>query len=82
MNNKELVELLKYSSPNSILVVDWKNKLLELHCPFKIKVKQDIGSLKKGATKEVTKVKLATNYKIVFIVKNEPYFYHYFDILI
>lgn len=82
MKNKELVELLKYSSPNSILVVDWRNKLLELYCPFRVKVKQDIGDLNKGIIKEVTSVKLATNLKTVFIIDCKAYYFNYFDILV
>ena len=48
MKTTELVELLRYSSPHSILVVTYKGKLLELNTPFYVFVKHDIGILKKG----------------------------------
>lgn len=82
MNNRELGELLKYSSPYSILVVTYQKKLIELYCPFKVKIKQDIGDLKIGGIVEVRMVKLATNLKTVFIIENKAYYYYYFDILI
>lgn len=82
MNNRELVELLKYSSPNSILVVTWRNKLVELYCPFTVYVKQDIGSLIKTQIVNVASVKLATNLKTVFIIEGKAYYFFYFDILV
>ncbi len=82
MNDKDLVELLKYSSPYTILVVTWENKLLELHCPFKVFVKQDIGGLKVGENASVTMVKLSTNLITVFVIDDKAYFFYYFDIMI
>ena len=82
MNDKDLVELLKYSSPYTILVVTWENKLLELHCPFKILVKQNIGGLKVGENASVTMVKLSTNLITVFVIDDKAYFFYYFDIMI
>ena len=38
MDGNALAFLLKYSSPYSILVVTYENKLIELKCPFKVKV--------------------------------------------
>lgn len=81
MNDKDLVELLKYSSPYSILVVTWENKLLELHCPFKVLIKQDIGQLNVGDKASVTMVKLSTNLITVFVINDMAYFFYYFDIL-
>ena len=82
MKNRELAELLKYSSPNNILVIDWTNRLIELYCPFKVQIKQDVGDLKQGELEVVSLVKLATNFKTVFIIDNKAYFYFHFDILV
>ena len=82
MKNRELAELLKYSSPNSILVVTWRNKLIELKTPFQVQLIQDIGELKKDELAIVSLVKLATNMKTVFIIENKAYFYYYFKIVI
>ena len=82
MNQKDLVELLKYSSPYSILVVTYKNELVELFCPFTVYVKQDIGELKEGENASVTMVKLSTNLKTVFVIEEKAYYYFYFEILI
>ena len=82
MNQKYLVELLKYSSPFSILVVTYKNELIELFCPFTVYIKQDIGELLKGDKASVSLVKLSTNLKTVFIIEDKAYYYFYFDIMI
>ena len=82
MDQKDLVELLKYSSPYSILVVTFRNDLVELFCPFTVYVKQDIGELREGENASVSLVKLSTNLKTVFVIQDKAYYYFYFDILI
>ena len=82
MTKKELVELLKYSSPKEIYVITWNNILKRLFCPFRVKVLQDIGALKKGQTVLVQEVKVTLELKTVYIINNEAYYYHHFDILI
>lgn len=82
MKKKELIELLKYSSPESIWVVNYQNKLRELKCPFRVRAKYKIGRLEMGDVYFVTYVKLATNLKVVFMVDGLPYFYYHFEILI
>jgi len=69
VKKQELIQLLKYSSPTSIWVVSYKNELQELKCPFKVIAIKDIGDLKQGKTYSVTYIKLATNLKVVFMVK-------------
>lgn len=81
MDNKIFAFLLKYSSPYSILIVTESNKLVELKCPFKVKVIKIVGVLKLSEIKIVAKVKIASNLKLVYIVDELPYFYYYFDIL-
>ncbi|TRX02022.1 hypothetical protein [Flavobacterium gawalongense] len=82
MTKKELVELLKYSSPKEIYVITWNNILKRLFCPFRVKVLQDIGALKKGQTVLVQEVKVTFKLKTVYIINNEAYYYHHFDILV
>ncbi|HRL70236.1 MAG TPA: hypothetical protein PLT79_00890 [Flavobacterium sp.] len=81
MTKKELVELLKYSSPKEIYVITWNNILKRLFCPFRVKVLQDIGALKKGQTVLVQEIKVTLELKTVYIINNEAYYYHHFDIL-
>ena len=78
MNNKDLVELLKYSNSKSILIVTHEGKLRELKCPFKIKVIKDIGVLKKGDVELVESVKITIKIITVYIIKDKAYFYYYF----
>jgi len=82
MNEKQMGELLKYSSPYSILVVTYHNKIMELKCPFRVILKNDVGALKKGNVVKVNLVKLSTSLKTVFIIREEAYYYHWFNILI
>ena len=82
MTKKELAELLKYSSPREIYVITWNNVLKRLFCPFRVKVLQDIGTLKKGQIVLVQEIKITLELKTVFIIKNEAFYYYHFDILV
>lgn len=81
MNEKELAELLKYSSPKELWIVTYNNQLEILICPFKVLVLTDIGTLKKGQIVWVENVKITLELKTVYIVKGVAYYYHYFDII-
>jgi hypothetical protein len=82
MKKNEMAELLKYASPYSILVVTYRNKIIELKVPFRVQIKNDVGNLIKGKIEEVELVKLSTNLKTVFVIKGDAYYYHWFNILI
>lgn len=82
MTKKELAELLKYSSPREIYVITWNNVLKRLFCPFRVKVLQDIGTLKKGQIVLVQEIKVTLELKTVFIIKNEAFYYYHFDIIV
>jgi hypothetical protein len=82
MTRSQLYELLKYSSPKEIYVITWNNILKRLFCPFRVKVLQDIGCLKKGQTVLVQEVKVTLELKTVYIINNEAYYHHHFDILV
>jgi len=82
MNAKEYWFLLRYSSSNSILVVTFDNKLIELECPFRVSVIKSVNKMMVKQIKEVTQVKLSTNGKIVYIIDDEPYYYNHFTIVI
>jgi hypothetical protein len=82
MNANEYGFLLRYSSSNSILVVTFDDRLIELACPFKVEVIKSINNMMKSQIKEVTQVKLSTNGKIVYIINDEPYYYSLFTILL
>ena len=82
MTKKELVELLKYSSPKEIYVITWNNILKRLFCPFEVEVVQDIGTLKKGQIVYVDEIKVTIELKTVFIIDTKAYYYYHFEILI
>ena len=82
MNKKQLAELLKYSHPKEIYVVDWRNKLLLIRCPFKASVKENIGHLKAKEVVLVDEIKVTLELITVFVVKKKAYFYYHFEILV
>jgi len=81
MNKNELEELLKHFSPNSILIVNSYGRLLELFIPFYVKVKYDIGELKKDDLVKVEGLKLASNGERVYVIMSEAYYPKHFEVL-
>lgn len=80
MSNKDLIELLKYCSPDIIYVVNSRNRIIELHTPFRLKVLQDIGSLKKWQIVSCTSLKITQTGRIVFHIGGKNYHTRYFDV--
>ncbi len=77
-----MAELLKYSSPREIYVITYNNLLKRLFCPFRVKVLQDIGALKRGQIVLVNEVKVTLELKTVFMINGQAYYYYHFDILV
>ena len=81
MNERQLAELLKYSSPNELYIVTWNNLLKLLFTPFKVIVMDDLEKLAKGRVVWVEEVKVTKELKTVYIIKGKAYYYHHFEIL-
>lgn len=81
MNDKELAEFLKYISPFEIYVVNRENELECLKCPFKVKVKYNIGVLVKDEIVLVDKVKITKNLISVYVIRNQSYYCYHFVII-
>ncbi len=81
MDREQLQELLKYSNPKELYVVTWNNLLKQLFCPFRVVVLSDIGELKKDTMVQVEEVKVTLELKTVYLIKENYYYYHHFDIL-
>jgi hypothetical protein len=77
-----MAELLKYSSPREIYVITYNNILKRLFCPFRVKVLQDIGALKRGHIVFVYEVKVTLELKTVFMINGQAYYYYHFDIIV
>jgi hypothetical protein len=82
MNKNKLAEMLKYSSPNIIYVITWNNILKQVFCPFKVRVKNDIGELFRNQIAWVEEVKVTQELKTVYIINGHAYYYYHFDIII
>ena len=81
MNEKQLAEILRYSSPNELYIVTWNNLLKLLITPFMVFVINDVGTLKKGELVLVSEVRITMDLKTVYIIKGRAYYYYHFEIL-
>ena len=81
MNEKQLAEILRYSSPNELYIVTWNNLLKLLITPFKALVINDVGALKKGELVWVSEVKITMELRTVYIIKGKAYYYDHFEIM-
>ena len=77
-----LQELLKWVNSDSILVIDKKDLLRRIYCPFKAICLVDFPAIKKGEAVSVDAVKLTVEIKEVFIVKGIAYYIIYFKIIL
>ena len=82
MTKKDLAELLKYSSPKELWVITWNDILKRIFCPFKVRVLQDVGLLKRGQIVLVSEVKITLELKTVYVIDKEAYYYYHFEILV
>lgn len=82
MNKNQLAEMLKYSSSNVIYVITWNNILKKVFCPFKVRVKNDIGELFRNQIAWVEAVKVTHELKTIYIINGDAYYYYHFDIII
>lgn len=81
MNDKELAEFLKYISPFEIYIVNRENELECLKCPFKVKIKYNIGVLVKDEIVLVDKVKITKDLISVYVIRNQSYYCYHFVII-
>lgn len=82
MNKNQLAEMLAYSSPEIIYVVTWNNILKKVFCPFKVRVKNDIGELFRNQIALVEAVKVTQELTTVYIINGNAYYYYHFEIII
>jgi len=81
MDEEQLVELLRYSSPKELYIIAWNDLLKVLFCPFKVEVLCSVGHLKKGKIVWVEEVKITRELVTVYVICAEAYYYYYFDIV-
>jgi hypothetical protein len=81
MTDEEIAKVLKYSSPNTILIVSKTSKLVELNCPFRVQVITPIGLYSTGQVLTVSLVKVTKDLITVYIISGLAYHYFHFDIM-
>ena len=82
MKDKELAELLKYSSPKELYIVTWNNLVILLQCPFKVVVINSIGELRLEDIVWVEEVKITAELITVYLICEKAYYYYHFDFII
>ena len=82
MTRSQLYDQLKYCSPKELYIITHYGVLIKLFCPIKVQVINDIGILKKKQIVFVDEIKVTLELKTVFIIDNQPFFYHHFNILV
>jgi hypothetical protein len=82
MNEKEIAELLKYSSPKGLYIMTIDDVLIKLICPFKVVVMVSVGELISGKIAIVEKVKITYQLITVFEINEKLYYYYYFDFVL
>lgn len=80
MNKQQLAEILKYSHPKELYIVDWENKLVVLKCPFKVMAKDNVGLIKRNEIVEVDEIKVTMKLITVYVIEGQAYFYYHFEI--
>tara|TARA_R110000851_G_C13101390_1_gene568466 strand:- start:8559 stop:8804 length:246 start_codon:yes stop_codon:yes gene_type:complete len=81
MDYEKLSEILRFSTPKSLLIVTWNNLLKELFCPFEVKVLKAVDNLKEGDRLWVQEIKVTAELKTVYIINDTAYYYYHFDIM-
>lgn len=80
-NKKYILELFKYVSQESILIINNSGHLERIYCPFYVEVLVDIYTLKKGAVKAVNAVRMSVVLVDVYIIESKAYYHFNFIIL-
>lgn len=80
MDYEKLSEILRFSTPKSLLIVNYNNLLKELFCPFFVVAMSSIGKLEEGETYSVEEIRVTKKLKTVYIILGDAYYYNHFEI--
>jgi hypothetical protein len=72
---------ISYGSKNSILLVNALGRIRELYTPFRVKVNEDVESLKKGTYVYVEEVASTQDGKLMYITDTGAYLHSSFRIV-
>lgn len=72
---------ISYGSKNSILLVNALGRIRELYTPFRVKVNEDVESLKKGTYIYVEEVACSQDGKLMYITDTGAYLHSSFRIV-
>jgi hypothetical protein len=70
-----------YGSKNSILLINALGRIRELYTPFRVKVNEDVESLRKGAYVYVEEVACNEDGKLIYITETGAYLHSSFRIV-
>jgi hypothetical protein len=78
MNQKNIDDINKYTSPNYCLFVGANGKLVKIKTPFKVKCIRKVSSFLVGDVLQVMQVKSSFELKTIYIIGNKPYHHSFF----
>jgi hypothetical protein len=81
-NEQYLKELLKWVSPDSLLVIDKLGALRRIYTPFKAICLVTFPDIRQGEKVSVDAIKLTVEIKEVFMVKGTAYYIIFFNIIL
>ena len=73
---------VQYRDSTSILIVNGKGIIGELHTPFEVQCIEDIGRYKKGVFVYVEEVAAGERNQIIYFIGEGAYFHKHFRILL
>mgnify|MGYP006865015478 CR=1 FL=1 len=79
--SREVEEIIRYLSDNSILVIT-SQKLIRIYCPFNVKPLADFSSLKITGVYSVIRVTIIRDLQTVYIINEIAYNAKYFLLVI
>jgi hypothetical protein len=78
---KYIEEIFRYCRTDSFMVINERNQLEELACPFAVVTIRPVGEFHKGAICIVSEIKMDLNLLDVYIIRNKAYYYFNFKLV-
>ena len=78
---KYIEEIFKYCRTDSLMVINERDHLEEILCPFPVEVIQSVGELRKGSICIVSEIKMDLHLLDVYIIRNKAYYYYNFKLV-
>ena len=72
---------VQYYSPHTLLVINTKGIIRQLHTPIKVRCNEDVGTLRKGVFLYIDEIGSGENDSLIYYVSDTAYYHTHFDIV-